>query len=125
MFSHSLTGLLLRSLTHSLTHAVQDTVLLTGPDSALPQALAHLHAVCNDFQQGCAEQVLLLESHEVAAFMHLQTSQQAQDIARQHGVRVSLEVDQAGVAALHTAEIQVSPVPITNNNDVHNPHHHT
>lgn len=106
-------------------HALQDTVLLTGPDSALPQALAHLHAVCNEFQQGCVEQALLLESHEVAAFLHLQTSQQAQDIARQHGVTVSLELDQAGDAAFHGAEIQVSPVPINNNHNGNvNNHHH-
>ena len=86
-------------------------MLLTGPESALLLALAHLHAVCNEFQQGCVEQVLLLESHEEAAFRCLQTSQQAQDIARQHGVRVSLELDQAGDAAFHGAEIQVSTVP--------------
>ena len=87
---------------------------LTGPESALPRAVAQLHATCSQFQQSCVEQVLLVESHEAAAFTHLQASQQAQDIGRRHGVRLSLGVDQAGAAgdaAFHGSKVQVRPVP--------------
>ena len=98
---------------YQLSHALQDTVTLTGPEAALPRAVAQLHATCSQFQQGCVEQVLLLESHEAAAFTHLQASQQAQDIAQQHRVRLRLELDQAGVAgdaAFSGSKVQVRPV---------------
>ena len=87
-------------------------MVLTGPEPALAQAVAQLHATCSQFQAGCVEQVLLLESHEVTAFMHLQTAKEARDIGERHTVRVSLEVDQAAIAGdatFHGTKVQVSP----------------
>ena len=115
LLSHKVCG-----CSNGLSGALQDTVMLTGPESALPQAVDQLHASCSRFQQGCVQQALPLEGYRVAAFTHPDTrarssqllEQQAQDVGLRHRVRISLELNQVGGpsnAALHGAEIQVRP----------------